>query len=125
MKTKAAVLWEQKAPWNVEEIELDPPGPSEVRVKLVASGMCHSDEHVVTGDLPFGLPIVGGHEGAGIVEEVGENVTWCSASSPPAAGARAAPPATRASATSVPGWAAASRSPTTRPVTTPAATIFI
>jgi len=76
MKTKAAVLWEQKAPWNVEEIELDPPGPSEVRVKLVASGMCHSDEHVVTGDLPFGLPIVGGHEGAGIVEEVGETVTW-------------------------------------------------
>ena len=38
--------------------------------------MCHSDEHVVTGDLPFQLPIIGGHEGAGVVEEVGEGVSW-------------------------------------------------
>jgi NDMA-dependent alcohol dehydrogenase len=76
MKTKAAVLWELNAPWSVEEIELDPPGPGEVLVKLAASGMCHSDEHLVTGDLPFALPIVGGHEGAGIVQEVGEGVSW-------------------------------------------------
>jgi S-(hydroxymethyl)glutathione dehydrogenase/alcohol dehydrogenase len=60
----------------VEEIDLDPPGPGEVLVKLAASGMCHSDEHLVTGDLPFGLPIIGGHEGAGVVQEVGEGVSW-------------------------------------------------
>ena len=45
-------------------------------VKLAASGMCHSDEHLVTGDLPFELPIIGGHEGAGVVEEVGPGVSW-------------------------------------------------
>ena len=76
MKTKAAVLWETNQPWSVEEIELDPPGPGEVLVKLAASGMCHSDEHLVTGDLPFALPIIGGHEGAGVVQEVGSGVSW-------------------------------------------------
>ena len=76
MKTKAAVLWELNAPWSVEEIELDAPGPNEVLVKLAASGMCHSDEHLVTGDLPFELPIIGGHEGAGVVQQVGSNVSW-------------------------------------------------
>jgi NDMA-dependent alcohol dehydrogenase len=76
MKTKAAVLWEIGQPWSVEEIELDSPGPGEVLVKLAASGMCHSDEHLVTGDLPFELPIIGGHEGAGVVQEVGPGVSW-------------------------------------------------
>ncbi|MFM9083345.1 MAG: NDMA-dependent alcohol dehydrogenase [Actinomycetota bacterium] len=76
MKTKAAVLWELNAPWTIEEIDLDPPGPGEVLVRIAASGMCHSDEHLVTGDLPFGLPIIGGHEGAGVVEQVGEGVSW-------------------------------------------------
>jgi len=76
MKTKAAVLWETNTPWSVEEVELDPPGPGEVLVKLAASGMCHSDEHLVTGDLPFALPIIGGHEGAGVVQEVGPGVSW-------------------------------------------------
>jgi S-(hydroxymethyl)glutathione dehydrogenase/alcohol dehydrogenase len=76
MKTKAAVLWETNTPWSVEEIELDPPKAGEVLVKMAASGMCHSDEHLVTGDLPFALPIIGGHEGAGVVEQVGENVSW-------------------------------------------------
>jgi S-(hydroxymethyl)glutathione dehydrogenase/alcohol dehydrogenase len=76
MRTKAAVLWEIGAEWNVEEIELDPPGPGEVLVKIAASGMCHSDEHLVTGDLPFELPIIGGHEGAGVVQEVGPGVSW-------------------------------------------------
>jgi NDMA-dependent alcohol dehydrogenase len=76
MKTKAAVLWETNTPWSVEEIELDPPNAGEVLVKLAASGMCHSDEHLVTGDLPFALPIIGGHEGAGVVEAVGEGVSW-------------------------------------------------
>ncbi len=76
MKTKAAVLWEVNTPWSVEEIDLDPPGPGEVLVKIAASGMCHSDEHLVTGDLPFAPPIIGGHEGAGVVQEVGEGVSW-------------------------------------------------
>ncbi len=76
MKTKAAILWEVGKDWSVEEIELDPPGPGEVLVKLAASGLCHSDEHLVTGDLPFALPIIGGHEGAGIVQEVGAGVSW-------------------------------------------------
>ncbi|MFM2073434.1 MAG: hypothetical protein RLZZ623_3698 [Actinomycetota bacterium] len=76
MKTKAAILWETNTPWVVEEIELDPPKAGEVLVKLAASGLCHSDEHLVTGDLPFELPIIGGHEGAGVVQEVGEGVSW-------------------------------------------------
>ncbi len=76
MKTKAAVLWETHTPWSIEEVELDPPGPGEVLVKLAASGLCHSDEHLVTGDLPFALPIIGGHEGAGVVLEVGAGVSW-------------------------------------------------
>jgi NDMA-dependent alcohol dehydrogenase len=75
MKTKAAILWEVGKDWSVEEIELDPPKEGEVLVKLAASGMCHSDEHLFTGDLPFDLPIIGGHEGAGVVQEVGEGVT--------------------------------------------------
>ncbi|MCF7550718.1 NDMA-dependent alcohol dehydrogenase [Pseudonocardia sp. WMMC193] len=75
MKTKAAVLWGLGQKWEVEEIDLDPPGPGEVLVKLTASGLCHSDEHLITGDLPFPLPVVGGHEGAGRIVEVGENVT--------------------------------------------------
>jgi len=76
MKTKAAILWELNTPWSVEEIELDPPGPGEVLVKIAASGLCHSDEHLMTGDLPFALPIIGGHEGAGVVQEVGAGVSW-------------------------------------------------
>ena len=76
MKTKAAILWDLNKEWSVEEIDLDPPGPGEVLVKLAASGMCHSDEHLVTGDLPFALPIIGGHEGAGVVQEVGAGVSW-------------------------------------------------
>ena len=75
MKTRAAVLWELGGKWEVEEVELDPPESGEVLVKLTASGLCHSDEHLVTGDLPFPLPVVGGHEGAGKVVEVGEGVT--------------------------------------------------
>jgi NDMA-dependent alcohol dehydrogenase len=76
MKTKAAILWGTNQPWSVEEIELDDPKQGEVLVKLAASGMCHSDEHLVTGDLPFELPIIGGHEGAGVVEKVGPGVSW-------------------------------------------------
>lgn len=75
MQTKAAVLWSLGSPWSVEEIELDPPGPGEVLVSLAAVGLCHTDEHSVTGDLPAPLPMIGGHEGAGIVAEVGPGVT--------------------------------------------------
>ena len=75
MKTRAAVLWDRNKDWSVEEIELDPPKQGEVLVALGGSGLCHSDEHVVTGDLPTALPLIGGHEGAGIVEEVGPGVT--------------------------------------------------
>lgn len=74
MKTRAAVLWGLGEKWEVEEVELDPPGPGEVLVRLTASGLCHSDEHLVTGDLPFPLPVVGGHEGAGTVVELGAGV---------------------------------------------------
>lgn len=73
-------------PWSVEEIELDPPRAGEVLVKLASSGLCHSDEHLVTGDLApepeaaarMGLeryPVIGGHEGAGEVVEVGPGVS--------------------------------------------------
>lgn len=76
METKAAVLWERNTPWSVETIELDPPRPDEVLVELHYSGLCHSDEHIVTGDMPFRLPCIGGHEGAGVVQQVGAHVSW-------------------------------------------------
>lgn len=76
MKTQAAVLWEYGQDWQIEELELDDPGEGEVMVRLAASGLCHSDEHVRLGDLPMqGLPTIGGHEGAGVVEKVGPNVS--------------------------------------------------
>ncbi len=56
MKTKAAVLWGINQKWEVEEVDLDGPKEDEVMVKLTASGLCHSDHHVVTGDLPAPLP---------------------------------------------------------------------
>jgi S-(hydroxymethyl)glutathione dehydrogenase/alcohol dehydrogenase len=82
---RAAVLWDTHKPWEIEEITLDDPGPNEVLVELVASGLCHSDEHLVTGDMKMPkemnellgfpqYPIIGGHEGAGTVLEVGKNV---------------------------------------------------
>ena len=51
MKMKAAILWEPKTEWSVEEVELDPPKAGEVLLKLIGSGLCHSDEHLLTGDL--------------------------------------------------------------------------
>lgn len=74
MKMNAAVLWEFNAEWKVEEVDLDGPQDGEVLVSLGAAGLCHSDHHVRTGDLPAPLPIVGGHEGAGVVQEVGPGV---------------------------------------------------
>lgn len=75
MKTKAAILWGEHEKWQVEEVELDPPQANEVLVKLTASGLCHSDEHLVTGDIPIPFPVVGGHEGAGVVAGIGPGVT--------------------------------------------------
>ncbi len=75
MKTKAAVLWGLNEKWQVEEVELDGPKEHEVLVKLTASGLCHSDEHLVTGDIPMPHPVVGGHEGAGVVAGIGSHVT--------------------------------------------------
>jgi NDMA-dependent alcohol dehydrogenase len=76
MKTRAAVLRESPGPWEVQTVELDPPKDHEVLVRIVASGLCHSDDHFVTGDIPPGhLPFCGGHEGAGVVEEVGPGVS--------------------------------------------------
>lgn len=86
MKVKAAVLYEPHSEYKVEQIELDPPQEGEVLVKFAATGMCHSDEHLVTGDMVLPpeitemlgwkqFPIVAGHEGAGTVVEVGPGVT--------------------------------------------------
>lgn len=75
MKTTAAVLWEVGRPWSVEEIELDPPRHGEVLVELRAAGMCHTDDHFVTGDMAWPMPFVGGHEGAGVITEVGPGVS--------------------------------------------------
>ena len=73
---KAAVLYEANAPLRVEDVSLQEPGPGEALVKMMASGVCHSDWHVVKGEWTDPkLPSVLGHEGAGIVEAVGPNVT--------------------------------------------------
>jgi NDMA-dependent alcohol dehydrogenase len=74
VQTQAAIMWEPGQQWSVETIELDPPKAHEVLVELTASGMCHSDDHIRTQDMPAMTPIIGGHEGAGIVREVGPGV---------------------------------------------------
>jgi S-(hydroxymethyl)glutathione dehydrogenase / alcohol dehydrogenase len=74
MKIKAAVLWEQGAPLSVEEAELEAPRAGEVLVEVKAAGVCHSDLHPARGDWPARTPLVLGHEGAGIVREVGAGV---------------------------------------------------
>ncbi|HUP99447.1 MAG TPA: NDMA-dependent alcohol dehydrogenase [Aeromicrobium sp.] len=75
MKTRAAVLWTQPGKWEVSEIDIDDPKADEVLVKIHAAGICHTDDHFRTGDLPAAhLPLCGGHEGAGIVEKVGAAV---------------------------------------------------
>ncbi len=76
MRTKAAVLFNQPGKWEVVDLDLEPPRQDELLVKMAAAGLCHSDDHILTGDLPIpleALPLAGGHEGAGIVEEVGPN----------------------------------------------------
>jgi len=75
MKIKAAVVRELKAPLMIETLELDEPRPNEARVRLVAVGVCHTDAIVRDGIYPMPLPAVLGHEGAGVVEQVGLGVT--------------------------------------------------
>jgi NDMA-dependent alcohol dehydrogenase len=75
MLSEAAVLWEGSTEWEVEELELDPPKAGEVLVRIMATGLCHSDEHLRTADITMPRPMVAGHEGAGIVEAVGPGVT--------------------------------------------------
>lgn len=72
---KAAVLHEVGQPLQIENISIDKPGPREVLVRTVAAGVCHSDLHFVEGLYPFRLPVVLGHESAGVVEAVGADVT--------------------------------------------------
>ena len=82
MKIKAAVLNRMGAsapyavsrPVSVEEVDLDPPGPGEVLIQIGAAGICHSDISAITGDRPRPVPLVLGHEAAGIVEELGPGV---------------------------------------------------
>ncbi|MBX6378431.1 MAG: Zn-dependent alcohol dehydrogenase [Clostridia bacterium] len=72
---KAAVLHNYREPLRVQEVELLPPQKGEIKVRFAASGVCHSDYTRIRGDRPSSLPIVLGHEAAGIVEEVGPDVT--------------------------------------------------
>src|SRR5208282_5518062 len=75
MKTKGALIWEFNQPWAIEDIEIGDPQAHEVKIQMEAAGMCHSDHHLVTGGIPMaGFPVLGGHEGAGIVTEVGPGV---------------------------------------------------
>jgi NDMA-dependent alcohol dehydrogenase len=87
MRSRAAILYEYGRPWTVEEFELDPPRAGEVLLRLAATGLCHSDEHIRQGKLappaktlrslglPAMSPTIGGHEGSGVVLEVGAGVT--------------------------------------------------
>ena len=76
MKIKAAICWQPKKPLEVEEIELQGPRAGECLIRLAASGVCHTDAYTMSGVDPSGLfPSVLGHEGAGVVEEVGPGVT--------------------------------------------------
>jgi S-(hydroxymethyl)glutathione dehydrogenase/alcohol dehydrogenase len=72
---KAAVCYECGKPLVVEEVDIDPPKKGEVKVRIAATAVCHSDIHVLRGDLPIPLPVVAGHESSGYIEEVGEGVT--------------------------------------------------
>lgn len=75
MKTKAAVVKGINQPWEIEEIDLGDPVAGEVQIRLAASGLCHSDEHLRSGATPLpSFPVLGGHEGAGVVTKVGPGV---------------------------------------------------
>jgi len=76
IKSRAAVAWGPNQPLVIEEVDVMPPQPGEVLVRIVASGVCHTDAFTLSGDDPEGIfPCILGHEGGGIVEAVGEGVT--------------------------------------------------
>ena len=75
MRTTAAVTEERGAPFTIQDVDVDDPRSGEVRVELVACGVCHTDAIARDGDLPFPFPGVLGHEGVGRVEAVGDGVT--------------------------------------------------
>ena len=74
MTTRTAVLYKPNTPFIVETLELEPPHRGEVLIKVAATGVCHSDWHLATGATKHPLPVVVGHEGAGVIESVGEGV---------------------------------------------------
>src|SRR5512139_683773 len=76
MKTRAAVAWKAGAPLTIEEVDLQGPRDGEVLVEVKATGICHTDWYTLSGADPEGLfPAILGHEGAGVVVDVGPNVT--------------------------------------------------
>ncbi len=76
IKSRAAVAWEAGKPLSIEEVEVAPPKAGEVLVKVVATGVCHTDAFTLSGKDPEGLfPVILGHEGGGIVQEIGAGVT--------------------------------------------------
>jgi NDMA-dependent alcohol dehydrogenase len=81
MKTRSAVISqaptkESPGKYEVVEIDLEEPRQGEILVKMAASGLCHSDDHIATGDIPVATyPFIGGHEGSGVVEQVGPNTS--------------------------------------------------
>ena len=76
IKSRAAIAWGPNQPLSIEEIDVMPPQVGEVRVRIIATGVCHTDAFTLSGDDPEGLfPVILGHEGGGIVESVGEGVT--------------------------------------------------
>jgi S-(hydroxymethyl)glutathione dehydrogenase / alcohol dehydrogenase len=76
MQTKGAIFWPgEELKWSVEPIEIDEPHEGEVLIKMEAAGLCHSDYHYIAGDAFSEHPILGGHEGAGVVQQVGKGVT--------------------------------------------------
>ena len=72
---RAAVCYELGKPLVVEDVRILPPGPGEVRVRVATTAICHSDIHAIRPDWEQPVPIVAGHEAAGVVEQVGEGVT--------------------------------------------------
>ncbi len=124
MKIQAAVAWEAGATLSIEEFDLDDPRDDEILVKVEAVGVCHTDDNARLGRLPVVYPIILGHEGAGVVERAGKDVTKVSRGtgccSPRTTAARASsassarpPTATRSSR---------SRSPAPAPTARPART---
>ena len=73
---RAAVAWAAKEPLSMETVDVAPPKAGEVRIKILASGVCHTDDHALSGaDTEGRFPCILGHEGGGVVESVGEGVT--------------------------------------------------